>query len=204
MFSLRGEKSAPKGASRRRGGALPPPAFFDKDSAETLPVEDVLAGLIQAAETPAETSGTEETPEAEKASGKEESPAENPKAAYKATEAVDMACDCRPNIPRYRASSAAVASGVTTVTIPGSPAIEPGEVIDVILATAIPDGTDGTAVSITNGTVTGYVMNGNGNYLRPASLTSRTVLRVQYLADPAHFQIIGIYGRRLRCVCRCS
>lgn len=113
-----------------------------------------------------------------------------------------MACECRPFVPRIRASSVAVASGTTTITLPASPTIETGEVLDVLLATAIPNGTDGTVVEITNGTVTGDLLNGNGNYLRLYPLTSRTVLRVQYLADPAHFQIIGIYGRRLRRVCR--
>lgn len=125
-------------------------------------------------------------------------------AAGSAAEEKSMACRCRPNIPRYRASSVAVADGVTTVTIPASPALEPGMVADIILSTAIPAGTDGTSVSVTNGTVTGSLMNGNGNYLRPSSLTSRTVLRVQYLADPSHFQIIGIYGRRTGCACRCA
>lgn len=113
-----------------------------------------------------------------------------------------MACDCNPNIPRVRATAVSVAAGVTTVTVPAVPEIAAGDVIDIMLATAIPDGTDGTQVSITNGTVTGSLMNGNGNYLRPYPLTSRTVLRVQYLADPAHFQIIDVFGRRFRRACR--
>lgn len=112
-----------------------------------------------------------------------------------------MAYLCNSNIPRIRASSIAVADGVTTITLPASPTIESGNVIDVLLATTIPTGTDGTSISITNGTVTGSLMNGNGNYLRPYPLTSRTVLRVQYLSDPAHFQIINIFGRRF---CRVS
>lgn len=113
-----------------------------------------------------------------------------------------MTCKCNPNIPRLRASSVAVAAatGTTTVTVPASPAITAGMIADVILASAIPDGTDGTEIAITNGTVIGSLMNGNGNYLR-LPLTSRTVLRVQYLDDPAHFQIVGVYGRRFRRVC---
>ena len=103
-----------------------------------------------------------------------------------------------PCIPKIRASSVAVATGVTTITIPTTPEISSGDVIDIILATPIPDGTDGTQVSITNGTVTGNLMNGNGNYLRDCPIMSRTVLRVQYLADPAHFQIINVFGRRFR------
>ena len=109
-----------------------------------------------------------------------------------------MTCKCIPNIPKLKASSVAVASGVTTITVASSPEITAGEVADVILSTAVPDGTDGTQITVTNGTVSGSLMNGNGNYLRLYPLTSRTVLRVQYLDDPAHFQIIGVYGRRFR------
>lgn len=99
------------------------------------------------------------------------------------------------NITRYRASTVAVAGGITTITIPASPTINPGDVFEILLASTIPDGTDGTQISITNGTVTGNLMNGNGNYFRPLPLTSRTVFLVQYLADPAHFQILKISGR---------
>ncbi len=113
-----------------------------------------------------------------------------------------MSFICNSSITKIKASSVAVADSVTTVTLPASTAISSGDVIDVILATAIPSGTDGTQISITNGTVTASLMNGNGNYLRAYPLTSRTVLRCQYLSDPAHFQIISIFGRRMNCVCR--
>lgn len=106
-----------------------------------------------------------------------------------------------PCIPRYRATTVAVAGGVTTITLPVTAEIENGQIIDVLLATAIPDGTDGTQITITNGTVTGDLMNGNGNYLRPYPLTSRTVIRCQWLSDPDHFQIINIFGRKFRRVC---
>lgn len=109
-----------------------------------------------------------------------------------------MACECEPNIPQIRATMVAVATGTTTITIPATPEINPGDVVAILLATAIPDGTDGTQIEITNGTVTGDLMNGNGNYLRPYPLTSRTVFMVQYLDDPAHFQIIDVFGRRFR------
>lgn len=103
-------------------------------------------------------------------------------------------CEC-DNVTRFRATSVAVAAGVTTVTIPASPVINPGDVIEVLLATPIPAGTDGTQITITNGTITGDLMNGNGNYFRPNPLTSRTVFLVQYLDDPEHFQILKIYGK---------
>lgn len=103
-----------------------------------------------------------------------------------------------PCIPRFRASTVATTGGVTTITLPATAEINSGEIIDILLATSIPDGTDGTQISITNGTVTGNLLNGNGNYLRPYPLTSRTVIRCQYLSDPAHFQIINMFGRRFR------
>jgi hypothetical protein len=103
-------------------------------------------------------------------------------------------CEC-DNVTRFRATSVAVAAGVTTITIPASPVINPGDVIEVLLATPIPAGTDGTQITITNGTITGDLMNGNGNYFRPNPLTSRTVFLVQYLDDPEHFQILKIFGR---------
>lgn len=109
-----------------------------------------------------------------------------------------MACECKPSIPKIVASSVAVTAGVATVTIPATPAINDGDVVDIILATLVPEGTDGAQISITNGTITASVMNGNGNYLRFFPLTSRTVLRVQYLDDPAHFQIIDVFGRCIR------
>lgn len=113
-----------------------------------------------------------------------------------------MACKCKPCIPQIRATTVAVATGTTTITLPATPEIVAGDVVDILLATAIPDGTDGTQISITNGTVTGNLLNGNGNYFRPYPLTSRSVLRVQYLGDPAHFQIIDIFGRKFR-KCNC-
>lgn len=107
-------------------------------------------------------------------------------------------CNCEPNITRFTAESIVVADGVATITIPATPTISDGDVIEVLLSTAIPDGTDGAQLVITNGTITTDVMNGNGNYLRFYPLTSRTVLQVQYLNDPTHFQIINVFGRAIR------
>lgn len=107
-------------------------------------------------------------------------------------------CNCNPNIPRYTASSVVQADGVATITIPATPTIEDGEVLDVLLSTSVPDGTDGAELVITNGTVTASVMNGNGNYLRFYPLTSRTILRVQFLDDPLHFQIIDVFGKCIK------
>lgn len=100
-----------------------------------------------------------------------------------------MACNCCFPV-LVRASEIAVAEGATTITLPSTVDIKPGEVMDIGLFTAIPAGTDGTTLSITNGTVTGFVMAPNGNYFRPLPLTSRTILRVQWLDDPSHFQAL--------------
>jgi len=103
-----------------------------------------------------------------------------------------------PCIPRFRADSISVSAGVTTITLPTTAEISNGEVVDILLATAIPDGTDGTQIEITNGTLTGNLLNGNGNYLRLSPLTSRIVIRCQMLDDPLHFQIINVFGRKFR------
>lgn len=108
----------------------------------------------------------------------------------------DMGCCCNKYPVRTRASSVAVASGVTTITVPASVEITSGTIYEILLATPIPTGTDGTQVSITNGTSTAAVMKCNGNYFRPLPLRSRTVLHVQYLDDPAHFQLIRVCGRK--------
>ena len=98
---------------------------------------------------------------------------------------------CRCNYPPLiRASGIAVATGVTTITVPSTVEIVPGGVYNILLATPIPEGTDGTQISVTNGTVTGTVMKSNGNYARANPLTSRSVLLVQFFDDPAHFQIL--------------
>lgn len=93
---------------------------------------------------------------------------------------------------KYRASSVAVTGGVTTITLPSTAEINPGDVINLLVAVPIPDGTNGSTVSVTNGTVTGSINVCNGNYFRPRPILSRTVFQVQYFSDPAHFQLIAV------------
>ena len=113
-------------------------------------------------------------------------------------EVISERCNFDPNIAQIRATEVAVADGVATITIPATTTINSGDIVDIQLFTSIPDGTDGAQLVITNGTLTASVMNGNGNYLRFYPLTSRTVLRVQYLSDPTHWQILNVFGRRIR------
>ena len=108
-------------------------------------------------------------------------------------------CEYQENIAQIRATSVAVADGVATISIPATSVINSGDIVDVQLFTSIPDGTDGAELVISNGgTIADPVMNGNGNYLRFYPLTSRTILRVQWLDDPAHFQILRVFGRQIR------
>lgn len=99
---------------------------------------------------------------------------------------------CNPVLypPLVRASSVTAADGAVTVTVPSTVDFTRGGVYDIGLFTSIPSGTDGATVSVTNGTLTGYVMAPNGDYFRSYPLSSRTILRVQWFDDPAHFQII--------------
>ena len=100
---------------------------------------------------------------------------------------------CCCNYPkRFRAETVAVATGVTTLTLPATAEINAGDIIDILVASPIPDGTNGTVLSVTNGTVTGNVLVSNGNYFRPRPLLSRTIFRVQFFDDPAHFQLIAV------------
>ena len=104
-------------------------------------------------------------------------------------------CNCNElninNVIRYRATSVAVTAGVTTITIPASPVINPGDVIEVLLATPIPAGTDGTQITITNGTITGDLNLGN-NTLKLGSHNINNVLANNYLDIS---QILKIFGR---------
>lgn len=108
-----------------------------------------------------------------------------------------MACNC--NYPEdVRAESVAVAAGTTTITLPSTTEIKAGDVLNIGLFTAIPDGTNGVPISITNGTVTGDLLVRNGNYFRPRPLLARTVFQVQYFSDPEHFMLLDVKGKTCR------
>jgi len=106
---------------------------------------------------------------------------------------------CEPVFPGIRVESIAVADGVATLTIPATTTINDGDIVDIQLFTSIPAGTEGAEIVISNGsTIASPIMNGNGNYLRMSPITSRTILRVQWLNDPDHFQILRIMNSRMR------
>ena len=103
-------------------------------------------------------------------------------------------CTCKYPKP-VRAETVTVAAGTTTITLPATTEINQGDVLNIGLFTAIPDGTNGVPISITNGTVTGDLLIPNGNYFRPRPLMARTVFQVQFLSDPEHFILLGVKGR---------
>lgn len=106
-----------------------------------------------------------------------------------------MACQC--NVPVVVPGSIAVAGGVTTITLPAT--FEPvnGCVYDIPLAAAIPDGSNGSVITITNGTITGNLLNRLGSNVRMGTLNAQWVLRVMFLSDPAHYNLLS---RRWRSV----
>ncbi len=98
-------------------------------------------------------------------------------------------CKC---ITRVRATSVTATDGAITINIPATTEVVAGQVYEICLFTSIPTGTDGGTITITNGTVSAFVMNSCGNYYRPLPLRSRTILKVLYLDDPSHFQLLCI------------
>lgn len=98
-------------------------------------------------------------------------------------------CKC---ITKVRATSVTTATGATTINIPTTVELVAGQIYEVCLYTSIPTGTDGSTLTITNGTTSAFVMNSCGNYYRPLPLRSRTILKVVYLDDPSHFQLLCI------------
>ena len=84
---------------------------------------------------------------------------------------------------------------MTTITVPETYTPVAGGIYDVLINAQVPDQTDGTILTITNGTVTGSVYQRmSGNYARSRALGWRKVLRVQFLDDPAHYNLLMVRG----------
>lgn len=87
------------------------------------------------------------------------------------------------------------ATAETTITVPATFTPVAGGIYDVLISAQVPAGTDGTILSITNGTIEGNVYQRyNGNYARCRALGWRKVIRVQFLDDPAHYNLLGVRG----------
>lgn len=100
-------------------------------------------------------------------------------------------------VQRVTAESIAVSgtgnTAVTTITVPENIEFAAGCTYDVLVSAQIPSNTDGTIIAITNGTITGQIMQGfTGNYVRARALGWRKVIRVQFFADPDHFNLLGV------------
>jgi len=102
-------------------------------------------------------------------------------------------------IQRVSAESIAVSgtgnTAITTITLPSTFTPVAGVIYDVLISAQVPSETDGTIVAITNGTVTGNLYQpATGNYARSRALGWRKVLRVVFLDDPAHFNLLAVRG----------
>ncbi len=102
-------------------------------------------------------------------------------------------------IQRVTAVSIAVsgtgATAETVITTPATFTPVAGGIYDILISAQVPDETDGTILSITNGTVEGNVYQQlSGNYARCRALGWRKVVRVQFLDDPAHYNLLGVRG----------
>ena len=83
----------------------------------------------------------------------------------------------------------------TTITVSSGFTPVAGGIYDILITAQVPAATDGTILSITNGTdVASVYQRMTGNYARCRGLGWRKVIRVQYLDDPAHYNLLGVRG----------
>ena len=102
-------------------------------------------------------------------------------------------------IQRVTAESIAVSGTGTTaetiITVPASFTPVAGGIYDVLISAQVPSGTDRTILVRSNGTDDGTVYQRmSGNYARCIGLGWRKVIRVQFLDDPAHYNLLGVRG----------
>lgn len=103
-----------------------------------------------------------------------------------------MSCCCKNNrIQTVVPESITVAAGVATVTLPATFEPVQGGIYDVPLSVAIPDGTNGAEIVITNGTTTGSLLNRLGSNVRMGTLNAQWILRIMFLEDPDHWNLIS-------------
>ncbi len=107
-------------------------------------------------------------------------------------------CNCNPRVQAVVPTSVTVdaASGTTTVTLPATFTPVAGGIYDIPLTAVIPTGTSGTVITITNTATPGNLLNRLGNNVRLGALLPSMVLRVMYLSDPSHYNLISVRRRR--------
>ena len=103
-------------------------------------------------------------------------------------------CNCG-RIQSVVPTTIAFAAGTTTVTLPADFVPVNGGIYDIPLAASIPDGTNGSVITITNGTITGNLLNRLGSNVRMGTLSAAWTLRVMYLGDPEHWNLISVRRR---------
>ena len=99
-----------------------------------------------------------------------------------------MSCNCGacPNL--ISATSVTAANGVTVITVPAGTSFVSGQCYCIGLFLTVPAGTNGNQVNVTNGTDTYTVFNRVANLWRPrCALRSRSLLKLRFFDDPAHF-----------------
>lgn len=102
-------------------------------------------------------------------------------------------------IERVTAESIAVSgtgsTAETTITVPSTFNPVAGCTYDILISAQVPSETDGTIITITNGTVEASLYQSfTGNYVRARNLGWRKVLRVAFFDDPAHFNLVAVRG----------
>lgn len=96
-------------------------------------------------------------------------------------------CNCCNRILQATAESVTVASGVVTITMPADFVPVEGCLYDISLATSLPYGTNGAEILIG----TAPLLNRLGSNVRMSELNAQWVLRVMYLGDPDHYNLIS-------------
>ena len=98
-------------------------------------------------------------------------------------------------IPRITAETITVsgtgADASTAITLPATFTPATGGIYDILLKTQIPEGTNGTYITIAGDPLMERM---TGDYARSRGLGWRKVLRVQYFSDPAHYNLIAVRG----------
>lgn len=104
-------------------------------------------------------------------------------------------CNCYRRIQSVVPTTLTMAGTTLTVTLPATFVPMNGGIYDIPLSVAIPDGTNGAVITITNGTVSGDLLNRLGSNVRMGTLSAGITLRVMYLEDPSHWNLISVRRR---------
>lgn len=104
-------------------------------------------------------------------------------------------CNCKKCERFVKAESIALTTPTEgeqyiTITVPSDTVFSDG-CWCIGLFTTIPTGVRCAYVTVTNGTDSYEIYKCSGNYWRPCELKCRSILRVEFLSDPAHLVYRG-------------